>query len=202
MCPTGDIKDMVWDNSFERNKVIEPGSILIAEPFMADDNFKKAVVLICEHSKMDGTLGFVLNHSTKFLVEDLIDEASNCKMKVFYGGPCEQDTLHYIHTLGMQIPESIDLGNGLYWGGEFDVLLDLMNSEIATEANIRFYLGFAGWSYEQLMVEINENSWVIGQSSIKMLFEYSSNDLWQQVLEEMGTTYKILSKYPENPSLN
>lgn len=202
MCPSGNIKDMLWDNSFERDKVISPGSILIAEPFMADENFKKSIILICEHSKEEGTLGFVLNHGTEFVLSDLIDDVKDCKIQVNFGGPCELDSLHYIHSLGNSIPDSTDIGNGLFWGGEFEVIIDLLNSGVANDTNIKFYLGFSGWTYDQLMEEITDNSWVIGQSTKAMIYEYDQQTMWNRVLEEMGTTYKILSKYPENPSLN
>ena len=45
--------------SFEK---ISKGKILIAEPFMVDPNFKRSVILMCEHEE-DGSLGFILNKS-------------------------------------------------------------------------------------------------------------------------------------------
>ncbi len=202
MCPKGNYKDMVWNQSFERNKVIEPGSLLISEPFMADENFKKSIILICEHSKEDGTLGFVLNHATEFTLSDLIDDLKDCKMIVNFGGPCELHSLHYIHTLGEMVPESTDLGNGLFWGGEFEAVINLINNGIGNDDNIKFYLGFSGWTYDQLIEEVHDSSWIIGKSRKEMLFEFDPQNLWHKVLEEMGTAYKILSNYPENPSLN
>ena len=42
----------------------EPGDILISEPYLPDPNFKRTVVLICEHDE-NGTVGFVLNRKSK-----------------------------------------------------------------------------------------------------------------------------------------
>lgn len=202
MCPNGNMKDLVWDNSFEREKIIAPGSLLISEPFMEDENFKKSIILICEHGKEEGTLGFVLNHPTEFMLSDLIDDVKGSAINVNFGGPCELDSLHYIHTLGEQIPDSTNLGNGLYWGGEFEVVIDMINNGIGNDDNIRFYLGFSGWTFDQLMQELEESSWIIGHSSKEIIFDYPPTEMWQRVLKGMGTAYKILSNYPENPSLN
>ena len=53
------------------NAHIKRGEVLIAEPFMLDPNFKRAVILICEHQN-DGSLGFILNKSLDMKINDLI----------------------------------------------------------------------------------------------------------------------------------
>jgi putative transcriptional regulator len=193
---------LVWDHHYESGKELRPGSILISEPFMLDPNFKKAVVLITEHSKADGTVGFILNRPLEFTLGEVIEEMEECAMELNYGGPVEQDTLHYIHKLGTALPNAINIGNGLYWGGNFDALKDLYNSGSISENDIKFYLGYAGWSHDQLMSELEENSWVIHHGNREIVFEYAPEDMWKKVLGEMGKIYQVLSNYPENPSLN
>lgn len=192
----------IWDASFESNKEIKTGSVLLGEPFMQDENFKKAVILVCEHSKDEGTLGFVLNKATQLCLSDVMDEIELNNIRIYSGGPCEEDTLHYIHTYGALISNSINIGNGLYWGGNFNDVADLLRERGYESDQIRFFIGYSGWQYEQLMEEIKEHSWVINNELPKLIFDFDDEEMWHKILTEMGGAYKILSTYPENPILN
>ena len=192
----------IWDASFEMNKEIHIGSILLGEPFMLDENFKKSVIIVCEHSPAEGTLGFVINKTTQLFLNDLIDEIDIDNIQVYNGGPCEEDTLHYIHTYGSLVKNSINIGNGLFWGGDFEDIKVLLHANGYEENHIRFFIGYSGWQYKQLMEEIKEHTWVINNQTSKFIYEYDNVDIWYQILQEMGGAYKILSTYPENPIYN
>ncbi|MNL76674.1 hypothetical protein D3C87_2026780 [compost metagenome] len=47
------------------------GRLLIPEPFLMDPNFKRSVILITEHQE-EGTVGFILNHSSALILSDVI----------------------------------------------------------------------------------------------------------------------------------
>ena len=47
----------LWSGELEKKKKLQAGSLLLAEPFMPDENFRRTVVLICEHSPANGTVG-------------------------------------------------------------------------------------------------------------------------------------------------
>ena len=64
-----------------------PGLILLSEPFMADPHFKRTVVLLCEHSDDDGTVGFVLNRPLGMKVCDTLVDMDMVDSELFYGGP-------------------------------------------------------------------------------------------------------------------
>src|SRR5210317_123945 len=126
---------------------ISKGSILIAEPFMIESNFRRSVIGIVDHTEKDGTVGFILNKKMNFAVNELIqDIESEENFKVYYGGPVATDTIHYIHNVGDILDESIKVSRGVYWGGDFEKLKFLINSGLIKANNIRFYLGYSGWS--------------------------------------------------------
>jgi len=54
------IPEKTWSYEFEKGKQVKPGTLLLAEPFMDDDNFRRAVVLICRNDA-DGSHGLLLN---------------------------------------------------------------------------------------------------------------------------------------------
>ena len=40
---------------------VHTGSLLVAEPFMQDSNFRRAVILVTDHAEDEGTVGFIIN---------------------------------------------------------------------------------------------------------------------------------------------
>ena len=54
-------KENIWSYEFEKSKGIRAGQLLLSEPFMFDENFRRTVVLVCEHTEENGTVGLILN---------------------------------------------------------------------------------------------------------------------------------------------
>jgi putative transcriptional regulator len=178
------------------------GDLLISEPFLPDPNFERSVILICEHNE-DGSLGFVLNKPTAHTLNDVMDEASGFRVDLYSGGPVQENTLHFIHRLGDQIAESISVGEELFWGGDFEQVLSLINTGQLKMEDARFFIGYSGWSPGQLENELKENSWfVYKNATAEDVFDTSANDLWRKVLKNMGGKYRMFSNYPIDPRLN
>jgi putative transcriptional regulator len=118
------------------------------------------------------------------------------------GGPVEYNTLHFVHRLGDQIPGSVDLGNGIFWAGDFETLQTLLNLNKVDQKDVRFFLGYSGWGEGQLDNEMRQNSWIISQADADLLFESDTETFWRKVLRDMGGGYKVMSNYPIDPRLN
>ncbi len=178
------------------------GSLLISEPFMMDPNFKRSVVLLTEHAA-EGTVGYILNHKSEFILKDLIPDCWDADFQVYLGGPVAPDTLHFIHQSPDKIPGGQELGNGLFWGGDFESLKIQINNYNIKEDEIRFFIGYSGWSEDQLDDELSTNSWIVSNKyHIEMVFEENENYLWKEAIVNMGVKYAHISNFPEDPSLN
>ncbi len=189
------------NNIFDRNEAPKRGKLLISEPFMNDPNFKRTVILLCEHND-EGSVGFVLNRKTELTLTEAMPDITNLNAPLYYGGPVEPNTLHYIHNLGDTIPESVQIGDNLFWGGDFQTLKVLIDNETVQSANIRFFLGYSGWGPEQIIEELNQQSWFVVDGRAADVFCDDEKQLWNQILEELGGEYKQISNYPENPNWN
>jgi putative transcriptional regulator len=183
------------------NAHIKRGEVLIAEPFMLDPNFKRAVILICEHQK-DGSLGFILNKSLDMKINDLIADFPDFDANVYYGGPVQTDTVHYVHNVGNLLSNSNQIADGIYWGGDFDRLKVLIDAGKITTDNIRFFVGYSGWSSGQLSEEMRYGSWVPGQFSPDYLFKDKIQNLWTNVLSEKGNAYSVIAQMPDSQTWN
>ena len=188
---------------FFPNEIVRPerGDLLISEPFLPDPNFERSVVLICEHNT-DGAFGLILNKPSILKVADVMDRDTNFGQTMYIGGPVQQDTLHFIHSLDGDIPDSLALANGLYWGGNFESVMALIDTE-QLGGQIKFFLGYSGWSSGQLMTEMEQKSWIVCRSaSPEDVFNVDPDKLWKEVLKNMGGKYKMFSNYPTDPRLN
>jgi len=182
---------------------IAAGKILIAQPFMMDTNFKRAVVGICEYSKEKGTVGFILNKPINMDISEIIgDVVTEEKYEVFYGGPVATDTLHYIHNVGDLLDDSIKVSDGIYWGGDFKKLKFLIESGLILKDNIRFYIGYSGWEAGQLRQELASGSWIVSELYANYIFKSKSNALWQKALDHKGDAYSIIAQIPNYISHN
>lgn len=180
----------------------ESGDLLISEPFLPDPNFERSVILLCEHNQ-EGSLGFVLNKPSTLKLEDALDEVAGFDKTLYTGGPVQMNTLHFIHKAPHLINNSERISEGIYWGGDFNNLLTLVNTRQLSPADIKFFIGYSGWAAGQLEAEIGEHSWIVyKQATARQVFQMSPNLLWREVLSSMGGKYKMFSNYPIDPRLN
>ena len=180
---------------------VQSGNLLVAEPFMLDPNFKRAVVLMCEHSE-EGSLGFIINRKLDVYVDELIDEFPDFPAKVYFGGPVQTDTIHYLHNVGDLLEDSREVARGVFWGGNFEKLKFLISNEVIKPENIRFYLGYSGWSEGQLEEELKIGSWVVADMDPNYIFKSKPSKLWNQVLNHKGDRYSVIATIPDTPNWN
>lgn len=168
---------------------------------MEDDNFQRSVILLVEHGPQ-GSMGFILNRQLKYVLADIIEDLPGQHTPVFLGGPVDPNSLHYVHRLGHLIPESREVMDGLYWGGDFDTVRKLIVSKSVQEEDILFFVGYSGWGPGQLQNELRRKSWIIAPENTEFVFQEDHQHLWQSLLRSMGTKYQIISNYPTDPMLN
>lgn len=185
----------------ETDKTIKAGKLLLAEPFMLDSHFKRATLILCEHNE-EGSIGFILNRPLEVSVSGLIQDFPDFDAEVFYGGPVENDTIHYIHNVGDLLEDSVKVAPGVYWGGDFEKLKFLIRSELVKPENIRFFVGYSGWSTGQLAEETRMGSWVSAELSPNYIFKFAPEELWQEVMYRKGGKYTVLAQISEGVSWN
>jgi putative transcriptional regulator len=180
----------------------EKGHLLIAEPsILGDVSFNRSVILLADHNDK-GSVGFILNKPLDYTISDLLPEIET-PLRVYNGGPVEQDNLYFIHKIPDLIPESIEISNGIFWGGDFNSVIQLINEGKLNEKDIRFFLGYSGWDANQLLTELISNTWIVTENIYKnSIIEKSDDAFWKEKMLELGGDYSIWSNAPENPSFN
>ncbi|WP_430907519.1 YqgE/AlgH family protein [Maribacter sp. 2-571] len=180
----------------------QKGKLLIAEPSLTGDvSFNRSVVLLAEHND-EGSIGFILNKPLEYSINDLVTEI-DIPFQVYNGGPVEQDNLYFIHKVPHLIDNSIEISDGIYWGGDFEKTIVLINQKLISEDDIRFFLGYTGWSSLQLDQELTSKSWILVKNRYESaIIKKAASAFWKEKMIELGGDYLIWSNAPENPSLN
>jgi putative transcriptional regulator len=181
---------------------LKKGQLLIAEPSIIGDlSFNRSVILLADHNE-EGSVGFILNKPLEYTINDLIPEIE-ASFKIYNGGPVDQDNLYFIHTIPELITDSIEISNGIFWGGDFELTKSLINNKQINKEDIRFFLGYTGWGANQLSEELQLNSWIITDNTYESsILSKPSKQFWKEKIIELGGDYIIWSNAPENPTLN
>ena len=180
----------------------DAGRLLISEPFMMDPNFKRSVILLTEYSEA-GAMGFILNHASEFLLGDILPDLSYSEIPVFIGGPVSVNTLHFIHRCPDKIEGGIEIGEGIFWGGDFEAVKELVNTYQLNDSEIRFFIGYSGWTEDQLDTEILDDTWIVANKfNPDILFNHNEESLWKEMVISLGQRYAHIANFPENPTLN
>lgn len=179
----------------------ERGRILIAEPFLQGPYFSRSIILLTEHNE-EGSIGFVLNKATDVYPDEVIDDLFNFNGELYIGGPVASNSLHFLHTLGEQIPGAVKVTDTIYWGGDFEVIKNIINSGKANAKSVRFFAGYSGWSPGQLEVEIAEKSWVVSSLNDQLIMNCDAEDIWKESLKSVKNLHNAWSNLPSDPSSN
>jgi putative transcriptional regulator len=175
------------------------GKLLIASPALTDPNFARSVVLMTEHSD-EGAMGIVLNRpggaSARELMPALEDIAHEDPL--FIGGPVQPQAV-------VLLAEFADLGAAA-WLVVADVGLASADTELSDLGDAvrrgRFYAGYSGWGPGQLEAELELDSWIVEPPLPAELFPDDPESLWSDVLKRKGGSFALVSRMPDDPSLN
>lgn len=176
---------------------------LIAMPGMADENFSRTVIYLCEHSK-NGALGLVINRPTDITLKNLfekvelsLDRDELAGQPVFFGGPVQTERGFVLHekTGTDQSPYTSTLsiaGGELEMTTSKDVLEALANG--AGPRRLLVTLGYSGWSAGQLEEEISRNGWLTVDADPKVIFDTPVEERYQRALSLLGFDPLMLSQ--------
>lgn len=153
------------------------GKVLVAAPELLDPNFVRSVVLIVQHDE-NGAMGLVLNRALETTVQEAWTQVSSVPYPntdpLFQGGPCEGPlmVIHQDATRGQ-----IEIMDGIFLSSDADAVRALVSDAVDP---LKFFVGYAGWSPQQLEAELNEGAWHVAEIEGEMMFE-PGPQLWEKL---------------------
>lgn len=174
------------------------GAFLVAHPRMSDPNFRHTILYLAHHSTNDGSVGFILNRPLGKKVDDwnmnsALQKVAN--VPIFEGGPVQNN-----HVLVAS----------LNWNPQtnschFETLMPPKgNFQFPEEdkGHLRVFLGYAGWSKNQLEQEIAFNSWLVMHPHPDLLRRDVDDSTWHRIMNNLGPMYRLLAEAPDDSSQN
>jgi len=175
------------------------GQLLIASPSLLDSNFRRAVVLVTEHTD-DGAAGLVLNRPSPASVLELVPELEPLvedDEPIWLGGPVQPNA---VLVLG-EFVDPDDAAVPLFGSLGFPSLEEPEDVVPATTRR-RVFAGYAGWGAGQLESELGREDWIIEPAQADDAFTDAPDNLWADVLRRKGGIYELVARIPEDPSVN
>ena len=175
------------------------GQLLIASPGLLDPNFRRTVVLVTEHNE-EGAAGLVLNRPSPTevsevvpLLEPLVEDGE----QVWVGGPVQPNA---VLVLG-EFLDPDDAAVPLFGSLGFPSL-DEPDEVVPMTTRRRVFAGYAGWGSGQLEDELSREDWIVEPALPDDAFTEAPEELWRDVLRRKGGIYELVSRMPEDPSVN
>jgi putative transcriptional regulator len=165
---------------------VKKGVLLVASPSLEDPNFRQAVVLVVEHGP-NGTLGLIVNRSTKVLLSDVLPEVTALKgttYRVFSGGPVDPSNLLVLFRLLEPSADARSVFDGVYVGGTPRFLEHVITQAKPTET-FRAFAGSAGWAPRQLEAELVVGAWGVLQADSFSIFDQDPTTLWRDCISRL-----------------
>jgi len=198
-----------WDQDIYHLNDEQPlpkrGSLLVAKPTVGDFFFRRSLILIIDPDGEEGAMGVVLNHYTGYNLRDIMPEVETTEeIPLLLGGPVGTQMLFYVHTLGPEIiPEAIDVGDGVWFGGDFDAMKRYLELGGPVEGRIKFIIGYSGWSKGQIADELRRHDWaVLDNAGCDILMGEGDDNMWREAVSMFGDRYRLWLSLPNDPTNN
>ena len=175
------------------------GQLLVASPAITDPNFRRAVILIGHHDR-DGALGVVLNRRTGTSIADAAPPVAELigDGELLLGGPVMPEAIVIVAEFERASDAAI-----LAFDNVGVLATDTPAQEVeARTRRLRAFAGHAGWSAGQLDGELEREDWILAPADAETVFSDEPEEMWAEVLAGLGGNYELLSRMPDDPSLN
>jgi len=163
------------------------GQLLIAAPAMADPRFDHTVILMVRHDSR-GALGIVVKRpvagrSLSCLLEDLgaTDTGVAGSVRIFAGGPVQQDIGFVIHSADYHRSDTVDIGGRLAMTSSREILHDIASKQGPERSLVAF--GYAGWMAGQLEGEMAVRAWFTAPGDPALIFDEDRDKVWDEAMK-------------------
>ncbi|MDN3654528.1 YqgE/AlgH family protein [Ferruginibacter paludis] len=148
---------------------IKAGIVLTDTSSLDDPNFDKVTIFITEYNEK-GATGFVVNKLFGRTLNELEEFKDSLPFPLYDGGPMDREHLFFIHRRPDIIRGGTPVTDTIYFGGNFQQAVAHVNDRSVLQHEIKIFVGYCGWDFNQLEDEVEEGSWIVGNADIEKIF--------------------------------
>ena len=164
--------------------------LLLSMPQLADPNFHRSVVLLCEHGT-EGAFGLVLNRPTETPASEVVNReldspppAQGDALRLWIGGPVEPQRGWILLGEQPADADAVRVCEGVYLSTSADLLRRLLAASPASGA--RLLTGYAGWGPGQLDAELSASAWLMADVDVDIVFQTAPDRMWEAAIRRLG----------------
>jgi putative transcriptional regulator len=162
--------------------------LLVSMPQMADPNFARTVVLLCDYTDQ-GAFGLVVNRQLPEPASQLIKTKPpirvNPELRLWMGGPVELQRA-WVLMSEAQGPddEQREICPGVLLSVSQELTLHLLQAPPSPRA--RVIVGYAGWAPGQLDKELAASAWLTIDVDPGLIFGVPADQMWEAAIRRLG----------------
>jgi putative AlgH/UPF0301 family transcriptional regulator len=160
--------------------------LLVASRDLGDPNFTKTVILLV-HDDGDKVLGLILNRRTNVPLSSALPELKAAKGRadrIYTGGPVDASTVFAM----LQSPAKKVEGAPRVFDDVYLILTrELLEKNIASRLDpgvFHIYLGYSGWTSDQLKAEVELGAWFVFPADAATVFDPDPDTLWSRMIRK------------------
>ena len=161
------------------------GKLLVASRDLADPHFAETVVLLVRYDAQ-GVVGLILNRRTNVPLSRVLQGLKAAKDRsdpVYIGGPVETPAVFALFQSQSKIEGAENVFGGVYLISAKPLFEQTILAR--PDPNVfHVYLGYAGWTPEQLRKEVELGAWFIFPADANTVFSADPNSLWPQMIRK------------------
>ena len=163
--------------------------LLLSMPQLADPNFHRSVVLLCEHGP-EGAFGLVLNRPTETPATEAVRLGLDLPpilpeaLRLWVGGPVEPQRGWILLGAQPADADAVRVCEGVYLSTSADLLRRLLAASPASST--RLLAGYAGWGPGQLEAELSASAWLTADVDVDIVFHTAPDRMWEAAIRRLG----------------
>jgi len=182
-------------------KSLGAGKVLVASRDLGDPHFVKTVILLVRYDAQS-VLGLILNRRTDIPISRALEGIKAAKDRsdpVYLGGPVEKAAVFGLFQSATKIEGAEPVVDGVY----LVTSKPLFEKTISTRPDpgvFHVYLGYAGWTQDQLQKEVELGAWFIFPAAASTVFNAAPDSLWQEMIRK--TELQLARREPQSGLLS
>ena len=161
--------------------------MLISMPQLADPNFSRTVVLLCEYGT-EGAFGLIVNRPMAQPAHEMVQTVPALRIRedvhLFAGGPVEPMRAWVLTSRQSLDREATQVADGVFLSASPHAIRTALQSPPGRD--VKVLVGYAGWSAGQLDEELAQSSWLMAPVGADLIFESAPAEMWDKAIERLG----------------
>jgi putative transcriptional regulator len=160
------------------------GKLLVASRGLGDPDFARTVVLLVRYDEK-GVVGLILNRRTDVPLSRVLDleAAKDRSDPVYLGGPVGPSAVFALFQSSAKMEKAENIFGGVYLISD-KALFEQTISARPDPGVFHVYLGYAGWTQDQLRTEAQLGAWFVFPADAATVFNSDPDSLWSQMIQK------------------